>query len=98
MRLAGLFIVGLGISNVYPAVSSIAAHLLPRHLDVAFSHLQVTGNMMILAAPLALGLLGDHYGIATAMAMLIPFFCGALGLSFWINRQPLEPTVESTHL
>ena len=98
VRLAGLFIVGLGISNVYPAVSSIAAHLLPRHLDVAFSHLQVTGNMMILAAPLALGLLGDHYGIATAMAMLIPFFCGALGLSFWINRQPLEPTVESTHL
>ena len=98
MRLARLFVVGLGISNVYPAVSSLAAHLLPRHLDIAFSHLQVTGNVMILSAPLALGLLGDQYGIATAMAMLVPFLACALGLSFWINRQSLEPTVESTHL
>ena len=98
VRLAGLFIVGLGISNVYPAISSLAAHLLPRHLDIAFSHLQVTGNVMILSAPLALGLLGDRYGIAAAMAMLIPFLAGALGLSFWINRQPLEPAIDSTHL
>jgi hypothetical protein len=25
------------------------------------------------------------------MATLIPFLGGALGLSFWINRQPLDP-------
>lgn len=95
VRLLGLVLLGVGISNVYPAVSSIAAQLLPRQLDIAFSHLQVTGNLMILTAPLLLGLLGDAFGIVKAMAMLLPIITAALLLTIWLNRQSGEQPAES---
>lgn len=97
IRLLGLVLLGAGISNVYPAVSAIAAQLLPRQLDIAFSHLQVTGNLMILTAPLLLGLLGDAFGIVTAMAMLLPLITSALLLTIWLNRQDLNSEHRGGH-
>lgn len=88
LRLAGLLALGLGISNVYPTIASLSSAMLPRMIDVAFSRLQITGNVMILIAPFVLGVFGDEFGIKTAMFLIFPVLASALLLTAWFNRQP----------
>jgi predicted MFS family arabinose efflux permease len=88
IRLLGLLLLGLGISNIFPAMSELAASMLPRMVDVAFAKIQLTGNVMILLAPFALGVLGDQFGISAAMFLVAPFIAGALLLTLWFIRQP----------
>jgi fucose permease len=88
LRLAGLLVLGLGISNVYPTIAALSSAMLPRMIDVAFSRLQITGNVMILIAPFVLGVFGDEFGIATAMFLVAPMLLSALLLTAWFNRQP----------
>jgi hypothetical protein len=66
--------------------------MLPRMIDVAFSRLQVTGNIMILIAPFVLGVFGDEFGIKTAMFLILPMLASALLLTAWLNRQPEAQT------
>jgi fucose permease len=88
LRLAGLLVLGLGISNVYPTIASLSSAMLPRMIDVAFSRLQITGNIMILIAPFVLGVFGDAFGIKTAMFLIFPVLLSTLLLTVWFNRQP----------
>jgi predicted MFS family arabinose efflux permease len=90
LRLFGLLILGLGISNVYPTIASLSSTMLPRMIDIAFSRLQITGNIMIFIAPFVLGVFGDEFGIKTAMFLVFPMVLSALLLTVWFNRQPID--------
>ncbi|CAN5653785.1 MFS transporter [soil metagenome] len=90
LRLFCLLILGLGISNVYPTIASLSSTMLPRMIDIAFSRLQITGNIMILIAPFVLGVFGDEFGIKTAMSLVFPMMLSALLLTVWFNRQPTD--------
>lgn len=82
----GLFVVGLGIANVYPLVASIAVDLVPGESDVAIARLIFTGSLAILAAPFALGVLGDLVGIKAAFGIVVPLTAGALAVVLAMRR------------
>jgi MFS family permease len=79
--LAGLAIAGLGISNIYPAIASIATGLVPHRTDVAIARLLLTGSMAVLAAPFVLGVLGDLVGIRMAFLVIAPILGSGLVLA-----------------
>ena len=58
-------------------MASIAVGLLPGEADLAISRLLFTGSTAILAAPFALGILGDVLGIEKAFGVLVPISVAA---------------------
>lgn len=86
LALAGLALVGLGIANVYPLVASIATGLTPGRADVAIARLLFTGSVAVLAAPFALGVLGDLVGIELAFGIVAPVLVSATLLSYEMRR------------
>jgi predicted MFS family arabinose efflux permease len=84
--LAGLMVLGLGLANVYPLIASIAVGLVPGQADVAIARLIFTGSTAILAAPFALGVLGDLLGIKTAFGIMVPIGVAAIVLILGMRR------------
>ena len=78
LSVIGLMLVGLGLSNVYPLIAAIATGLVPDRTDVAISRLLFTGSCAVLAAPFALGILGDLVGIKWAFGVIVPVIISAL--------------------
>jgi MFS family permease len=71
---AGLFVTGLGISNIYPYTISAALGIDPAAAAKASSRMGIAGGTSGLFGPLLLGCLADNYGIVTAygaVAMLL---------------------------
>jgi predicted MFS family arabinose efflux permease len=89
--LIGLMLVGLGISIVYPLVASIATGLLPGRSDIAIARLLFTGSCAVLAAPFALGILGDLVGIKAAFGVIVPVLVAAFALVIGMRRTQTRP-------
>jgi MFS family permease len=89
--LIGLMLVGLGISIVYPLVASIATGLLPGRSDIAIARLLFTGSCAVLAAPFALGILGDLVGIKAAFGVIVPVLVAAFALVIGMRRTQARP-------
>jgi MFS family permease len=91
LSLAGLMLMGLGIANVYPFIAAIAIGLVPGQADVAIARLIFTGSMAVLAAPFALGVLGDLLGIKAAFGIVVPISIAALALVLGMRRAQSMP-------
>jgi MFS family permease len=78
MRVVGLFIVGLGLANVYPLGVAMATGAAPGQADRASARLSIAAGLSALIAPFILGALADHIGIGQAFGIAIPLLVLAL--------------------
>ncbi|MBI1879814.1 MAG: MFS transporter, partial [Chloroflexi bacterium] len=90
LNLAGLFIAGLGVANLFPLTLSVALNTVPEQADVASPRLSLAGGLAILLAPLVLGWTADQlniqnaYGIVALLAVIVAvvtFFANRLAAS-----------------
>jgi MFS family permease len=70
VALAGLFVTGVGVANLYPLSLALALAAAPGHTDAANAQVQLVGGVVSLSAPLALGALADTLGLGAAFAIV----------------------------
>jgi fucose permease len=78
VRVVGLFVVGLGLANVYPLGVALATGAAPGQADRASARLSIAAGLSALIAPFILGALADHIGIGQAFGIAIPLLLLAL--------------------
>lgn len=86
LNLAGLFIAGLGVANLFPLTLSVALGVVPAQGDTASARASMAGGLAILIAPLALGWVADHWGIQNAYGIVAVLAAIAAGVTFLANR------------
>lgn len=77
-RVVGLFVVGLGLANVYPLCAALGTRAAPGQADRASARLAIAGGLSLLIAPFILGALADHIGIGRAFGIALPLLLLAL--------------------
>lgn len=78
VRVAGLFVVGLGLANVYPLCAALGTRAARGQADRASARLAIGGGLSLLIAPFILGALADHIGIGRAFGIALPMLALAL--------------------
>lgn len=77
--IAGLFVCGLGVANLYPLSLALALAAAPGNGDGANGATQLLGGVLVTAAPYLLGSLADHVGLRVAFA-IEPVLIGACAI------------------
>jgi fucose permease len=83
---AGLFVAGLGIGNLYPLGASLATGAAPRVVDLATSRIALTVGCATLLIPPALGLVAGRSGIGAAYAIVAALLFAAAALAVTVER------------
>ncbi len=86
LRVLGLFVVGLGVANVFPVGVALAAAEVPDETERAMSRVAVATSAAILSAPFVLGALADHVGLAQAFGIAVPLLLVALAVTVLVTR------------
>jgi len=86
LNLAGLFIAGLGVANMFPLTLSVALNTVPTQADVASPRLSLGGGTAILLAPLVLGWTADQLNIQNAYGIVALLAVIAAAVTLWANR------------
>ncbi len=86
LSLIGLFLAGLGVSNLYPLTLSLCTTVAPDQADKASARITLGTGSAIFIAPLVLGWTADQLGIANAFAIVAILIIIALGVTFTANR------------
>ena len=84
---AGLFVTGLGVANLYPFVVSAATGIVPEQADRAVARIALVGGSAILLAPLVLGSAADVFGIGKAYGVVAALLLAAVATTVVVNRQ-----------
>jgi len=66
---AGLFLCGAGLANLYPLSLSLAMAAAPGHGDAANARTQLLGGLIVIVAPYLLGSLADQIGLRPAFTV-----------------------------
>jgi fucose permease len=91
LNVAGLFIAGLGIANLYPFTLSTASGVVkPSQADQASGRLILASGSAILITPQALGTLADQVGIKGAYGVAGVFLVLALLMVQIANRKAAQ--------
>jgi fucose permease len=69
VAIAGLFVCGVGIANLYPLSLALALAAAPDRTDAANALTQLLGGVLVIVAPYLLGSLADHLGLRSAFAI-----------------------------
>jgi len=69
VALAGLFLTGLGIANLYPLTLGMAMSAAPGDSGRAAAWTQVLAGIAVMAAPFALSVMADAWGVGPAFAI-----------------------------
>lgn len=69
VALAGLFVVGLGVANLYPLAVGLAVARAPGQTDQATARSQLLIGVAVVVAPLTLGALADQVGVFRAFTV-----------------------------
>ncbi|HEX2908922.1 MAG TPA: MFS transporter, partial [Phototrophicaceae bacterium] len=77
LNLAGLFICGLGVSNLFPLSLSTATTIAAAQINRASSRISMGTGLALLITPQVLGLAADQVGIQNAYAMVLPLLAAA---------------------
>lgn len=86
LNVAGLFLAGLGVSNLFPMALSVASGLVtPRQSDRASGRVALGAGLAVLTAPQVLGTLADALGIQQAFGV-VPLLIGLALLVLWWVR------------
>jgi MFS family permease len=76
LAVAGLFVCGLGIANLYPLSLALTIGAAEGQEDQANARTQLIGGLLVIAAPYLLGALADSVGL-TAAFTIEPVLAGA---------------------
>jgi MFS family permease len=79
LAIAGLFLCGLGVANLYPLSLALTLAAAPGNGDTANARTQLFGGVLAIAAPYLLGSLADHLGLHAAFT-IEPVLIGACAL------------------
>jgi MFS family permease len=77
--IAGLFICGFGVANLYPLSLALTLAAASGNDDTAQARTQLLGGVLVIAAPYLLGSLADHLGLHAAFT-IEPVLIGACAL------------------
>jgi hypothetical protein len=77
--IAGLFLCGVGIANLYPLSLALTLAAAPGNGDTANARTQLIGGVLVITAPYLLGSLADHLGLHVAFTVE-PVLIGACAL------------------
>jgi len=69
VAIAGLFVCGVGVANLYPLSLALALAVAPGRTDAANALTQLLGGVLVIAAPYLLGSLADRLGLRSAFAV-----------------------------
>lgn len=83
VRLLGLFIMGLGIANLYPLISSSAIGLMPGRSEVASARLSLGVGLALISVPLLLGWIADRLTVWQAYG-IVALFLGLMLLTLLV--------------
>ncbi|BDP41044.1 hypothetical protein DAETH_10130 [Deinococcus aetherius] len=86
VRILGLFVTGLGVANLYPALLSLAVGTAPGREDVASARAALASGLAILLAPFLLGALADASSLFLAQAVVPALLVLAGGALGWAGR------------
>lgn len=86
LMVAGLFLAGLGIANVFPFLLALAVSAAEDRADRASARVSLAAGLAILLAPQALGTLADLTTIATAYGLVFALGWLALAVVSYANR------------
>ncbi|GAB4414967.1 MAG: hypothetical protein Kow00106_10280 [Anaerolineae bacterium] len=87
LNVAGLFVAGLGIANLFPlTLAAASGSVAPHQADAASSRITLAAGLAILITPQVLGTLADHIGIKAAYAVAALFLWLAMGAILAANR------------
>ncbi len=73
-NIAGLFIAGLGVANLFPLALSVATSVAADQANRASARLTMGGGLAIMTAPLILGWTADQIGLQGAFAIIVILF------------------------
>jgi MFS family permease len=79
LNLAGLFLAGLGIANLYPLTIAAATSAVPNRIDQATARLAVATGTALLVGPFAVGALADAAGMRWGFGIVAPLLILAFG-------------------
>ncbi len=79
LAIAGLFLCGLGVANLYPLSLALTLAAASGNDDTANARTQLLGGLFVIAAPYLLGSLADHFGLQAAFT-IEPVLIGACAL------------------
>lgn len=84
---AGLFVTGLGVANLYPFSLSAATGIVPGRADRAVARIALVGGSAILLAPFVLGSAADVFGIGKAYGVVLAILLSAVATTAMVNRR-----------
>jgi MFS family permease len=92
LNIAGLFIAGLGVANLYPLALSLAVSTAPEQADLASARCSLASGLAILLAPLVLASLADLVGIYNAYGVVAVLLVLVLLFAMGAHRIATERT------
>jgi MFS family permease len=92
LNIAGLFVAGLGIANLYPLTLSSAISVAPGQSGMASARVALGSGTALLTAPLLLGWLADQITIYNAYGIVAVLLVLATAMILIANRLALQKT------
>jgi len=96
LAIAGLFVCGVGIANLYPLALSLTLEAARGLEDQANARSQLILGLVAAASPYLLGSLADRYGLAPAFTVE-PVLIGGCVLLLWAGLRTRERTENREH-
>lgn len=96
VNVAGLFLVGLGLANLFPLALSVAVGVAADQANAASARLILGLGLAMLILPLVLGGAADQVGLSNAFGVIaILLLLAIAGVSYAARRQPAPAANES---
>ena len=76
--LAGLFVTGVGVANLFPLTMSAAVGASGHLSDLASARISMIVGVALFSSPFALGWLADRVGLESAYGLILGLLCAGL--------------------
>jgi len=86
LNIAGLFIAGLGVANMYPMTLSSASNAAPEHTTLVSARVSLAAGVAMLTGPQLLGAAADRIGIQGAYGIIAALMVGVIVVVFIANH------------
>ncbi len=90
VSVAGLFVAGLGIGNLYPLAASLATGSASDVVDLATSRIALAVGCATLLVPPALGIVADRLGLGRAYAIVAALLLVAIVIVTTVDRASIR--------